>query len=414
MQIEVEEIEYCKLNVHYEAGAEEIEATRNKVVELFKKAPVPGFRIGKATPEAIKNHYKNQINESVKRAMAEEAFHNTIFEKNLKPFGAPQFQGALLNGSKFTCDFKLAVHPTFTLGQYKGLEIPKPVLKSETEVAQEILQQLREQHGTQTPYADNDFVQSGDQVIINYDGFSGDHKIEALSAVGEMLRVGTSALPEFDDNLLGMTVGENRTFSIKVPEGGLPSVAGSEIRFEVSLVTGSKIQPAGLDDELAKKLGKESFIELEQMVSQAAVGRVEMQRKAAIVNQLSARLVESHDFKIPDWVALPEAQYIAQQARVNWENIPDVDKERFLSMGVNNAKISLILDKIRDEEPDAQLSDQEVIDMLKQTFVKQNPERNPDELLQELNQNGYLQSLFVRIRDEHVLDYLVSQTNIIE
>ena len=414
MQIELEETEYCKVNVHYEVGAEEIEATRTKIVELLKKAPVPGFRTGKATPEAIKNHYKHQINESLKRALAEEAFHNTLFEKNLKPFGAPQFQGAILNGAKFTCDFKMAVHPTFQLGKYKGLEIPKPVIKTVNEYTEEILQQLREQHGAQTQYTDNDFVQANDQIIINYTGYSGENKIDALSADGEMLKVGSSSIKEFDDNLLGMKVGDDRVFYIRVPEDGLPSVANTEIKFQVQLVAGSKVQPAGLDDDLAKKMGKETFQELHEMVTQAATGRAEMNRKAAIISQISAKLVTEHDFKIPDWLALPEAQHIAQQARVNWETLPDADKERFLSMGVNNAKMSLILDKIRDEEPDAQLSDSEVIEMLKQTFAKQSPGRNPEEILQELNQNGYLQSLFVRVRDEHVLGYLVDQSVIIE
>jgi len=414
MQIEVEEIEYCKLSVHYEVGYDEIEPAKSKIVEMFKKAPVPGFRKGKASVDAIKNHYKNQINESLKRALAEEAFHNTMFEKNLKPFGAPQFTGMLLNGGKFTCDFKLAVHPTFVLGQYKELEIPKPAAKSTTEVAEEILQQLREQHGQQIPYSDTDFVQMNDSIIINYEGFAEEQKIEALCSDGEMLKVGASSIKEFDENLLGLKIGEDRIFYIKVPEDGLPSVAGKDMKFHVTLVSGSKIQLMPLNDELAQKLGKPTFEELHQVVMEAATGRIDMQRKSATVNQISAKLVAAHDFKIPDWLVLPEAQYIAQQAKVNWDSLPDADKERFLSMGANNAKMSLILDKIRDDEPDAQLSDQEVVDMLKTTFTRSNPEKNPDDLIKELNQNGYLQSLFVRVRDEHVLGFLAESAKIIE
>lgn len=414
MQIEVEEVEYCRLNIHYEAAHDEIDAATTKVVDIFKKAPVPGFRPGKATPEAIKNHYKSQISESVKRSLAEEAFHNTLFEKGLKPFGPPQFTGIILTTGKFTCDFKVAVHPTFTLGQYKEIEVPAPPLKSINEISEQIMQQVREQHGEQTPYSETDFVQTDDAIIINYSSTCDGEKIDSLSAQAEMLRVGASSIKEFDDNLLGMKVGENRIFYITVPLDGLPSVAGKQIKFDVTLVSGSKIAPAALDDELAKKLGKETFEELHAMIMQAAMGRYEMQRKGAIIAQVSAKLVATHDFKIPDWLALPEAQYIAQQAKVSWDNLPDVDKNRFITMGANNAKISLILDKIRDEEPDAQLSDQEVIDMLKTTMMKSNPEKNPDDMIKELSQNGYLQSLFVRVRDEHVLGYLASSAKIIE
>ncbi len=414
MQIEVEEIEYCKLRVHYEVGSDEIEAARNKVVDVFKKAPVPGFRKGKANVAVIKNHYKTQINESVKRALAEEAFHNTLFEKSLKPFGSPQFTGVILSGAKFTCDFKLHVHPTFTLGQYKGLEIPKPALKTTNELAEEILQQLREQHGTQAPFGENDFVQENDTLIIDYESSCEGVKIDSLCAQGEMLKVGTSAVKEFDNNVLGMKVGETREFNIRVPDDSLPSVSGKDILFKVSVINGSKNEFAPLDDTLAHKLGKENFQELHEMVLLAATGRSDMQKKGAIISQISAILVNSHDFKIPEWLFLPEAQYIAQNSKLIWETLPDVDKQRFITMGINNAKMSLILDKIRDEEPDAQLSDQEVLDMLKETFAKSQPDKSSDDIIKELTQNGYLQSLFIRIRDEHVLGFLVDQSKIIE
>lgn len=414
MKIEVEEIDYCRVSVSYEADVEEIDSTRDKIVDYFKKAPVPGFRAGKATPEAIRVHYKHQIEESVKRALAEEAFHNTLFEKNLKPFGAPQFTSLILSGNKFTCSFKCNVHPTFTLGQYKGLEIPKPPETTVNEIAERMLQQLREQHGQQVPYGENDFIQDNDQIIINYQAFNGDEKVESLGAQGEMLKVGTSSVKEFDINLLGMKIGETRSFFIKVPEDGLPSVVGKNIRFEVSLISGSKIYPAGLDDDLAKKMGKETFAELRELVTQAATGRADLQRKNNVISQITAKLVDSHDFKIPDWIVVPEAQYLAQQSKVNWDTLPDMDKERFLKMGVNNAKMSLILDKIRDEEPDAQLSDQEVLNMLKDTFAKSQPGKDPEEILKELTASGYLQSLFVRVRDEHVLGYLADNAKIIE
>lgn len=79
MQIDVTELEPCKLSIHYEAGAEEIFNKRGEVLQQFKKAPVPGYRPGKATIDAIKFHYRTQIEDSLKRALAEDAYHNTLF-----------------------------------------------------------------------------------------------------------------------------------------------------------------------------------------------------------------------------------------------------------------------------------------------------------------------------------------------
>ena len=118
MEIEIKEVEPCKLSIHYVAGAEEILNKRGVVIESFKKAPVPGFRPGKATVEAIRMHYKDQIEESLKRALMEDAYHNTLFEKKLRPHGAPRFNAALLADGKFTVDFELFIKPEFELAAY--------------------------------------------------------------------------------------------------------------------------------------------------------------------------------------------------------------------------------------------------------------------------------------------------------
>src|SRR5271166_2362217 len=122
MEIEVKENEPCKLTINCTANAGEILNKRAEVLTSFKKAPVPGFRPGKATVDAIKLHYKDQIEESLKRALAEDAYHNTLFEKKLRPHGAPRFNSLLMVDGKFTCSFDLFTKPDFELLQYKDLE----------------------------------------------------------------------------------------------------------------------------------------------------------------------------------------------------------------------------------------------------------------------------------------------------
>ena len=109
MDITTKELEYCKLAVSCVANVEEISSKKEEVLRLFQKAPVPGFRKGKTGMDAIKMHYRTQIEDSLKRAMAEDAYHNTLFEKKLRPYGAPQFNSLILEKNKFTCDFDIFV-----------------------------------------------------------------------------------------------------------------------------------------------------------------------------------------------------------------------------------------------------------------------------------------------------------------
>ena len=252
MNIIVQELEPCKLAIHYEANALEIMDKRAEVLNSFKKAPVPGNRPGKASIEAIKVHYGKQIDESLKRALAEDAYHNTLFEKKLRPHGAPRFNNMLLDGGKFVCEFEVLTKPDFDLLDWKSLEIPRPhETEGIAEVSAKMIQEMRVRLGEAIPFSETDFVQQGDNVILDYEAFVDGEKIDSLSTEGEMMTIGNNPLVGFDSNLLGMTAGETREFDFRVPDGGLPSLSGKTIHFKVTLGTGAKVVPCALDDELA-------------------------------------------------------------------------------------------------------------------------------------------------------------------
>lgn len=416
MDIQVVENEYCKLNITYEASLDQIEEKRMEVLTSFKKAPVKGFREGRASIEVIKIYYKKQIEDSLKRALMEAAYHTVIFEKDIKALGQPNFSNVLLNGNKFTCTFDLNKKPDFTLAQYKDFEIPKPATSITVEaLTEKYLEECRVQYGEQVPFQENDFIQMGDHASIQYEGFLDGLKHDNLSSDGDLLTVGANPIKEFDEALLGMKIGETREFDIVVPSTSLPTYAGRTIRFVATLVMASKIRKMPLDDSLATKVGKGNLDELRSFLAGIAASKIQDSERVEMAKQISARLIANHDFKVPQWLSLSEAQYLASSAKVEWEKISDADKEKFLDQGGENVKLALILDRIREEEPDAQLSDQEVIDIIKNNLQKNNTKNeNLDETLLNMNKSGYLQVLLSRIRDEHTLDFIRKTVKIIE
>lgn len=413
MEITTNEIEYCKLQVNYEADKDKINLKRDEVLKAFKDAPVKGFRPKTASLEVIKIQYRKQIDDATKRALMEQAFHDTLFEKELKPFGTPNFTTSFLQGNKFSCSFEMQIRPSFELAPYKNLELPKqPIQFTTEELTQQFLQELRIRFGDSIPFTESDFVQMGDNVIIDYDCFSGDIKLDNLCVKGELLTVGRSQLEGFDNNLLGMKVGDVRDFLITVPDTGLPSIAGKLVKFSATLIMGSKIQPMALDDELAKKMEKKNFAELLQYCTGMASAKVNEMQRQAQVQQLSAKLVADNEIKVPDFLKLSEAQYLVASAKLKWEELKEEDINKFLSVGETNVKLSLILEQIREKEPEAQLSDQEILSMLSNS-AKQNGQ-DPDKLLKSMSDTGYLMVLANRMRDEFVLDFVLKQAIIVE
>lgn len=415
MQIDVKEIEPCKLSVTYVADAGDILDKRGEIMTHFKKAPVPGFRPGKASLDAIRVHYKTQIEESLKRALAEDAYHNTLFEKKVKPHGPPRFNNLLMADGKFTCEFELYTKPAFDLVDFESLEVPRPhATETETEITEKLLQELRTRFGEAVPYTEDDFVQDGDNVIINYEGSIDGEVLPHLCAEGEMLTVGASKLTKFDDQLLGMKMGDEREFDIVSPDGSLPSLLGKTVHLKVTLTMGSKSNPCPLDDTLAQKIGKSTLDELRQMAHGTAAATLQNKEKSLLNEAISNRLIELHNIEVPNWMSLSEAQYLAHNAKLDWVSLPDVDKEQYLSFGARNVKLTLILDRIREERPEAQLTDQEVFEIIKRNLAASQITQSMDEVIQQMNKTGYLQILFSRIRDEHALDFVTKNIKIVD
>jgi FKBP-type peptidyl-prolyl cis-trans isomerase (trigger factor) len=136
--------------------------------------------------------------------------------------------------------------------------------------------------------------------------------------------------------------------------------------------------------------------------------------KMAVQDAVAKKLVASVEMQVPRWMSLSEAQYLSQQSQMDWNILPDSDKERMIEMAEQNVKLSLILDKVREAEPDAQLTDQEVFEIIKQNLAQTKVTQSLDEVIQQMNKTGYLQILFSRIRDENTMDYVLKTVKLID
>jgi len=129
-------------------------------------------------------------------------------------------------------------------------------------------------------------------------------------------------------------------------------------------------------------------------------------------NQAANRLVAGHDFKVPDWLVSLEAQHLAAQNEIHWKELSDDEKEVFLKKGTDNVKLSLILDSIRDKEPESVLSEAEAQNALKQQVAMQGID--PDKFLVEGHKNGRLIGLLSAMRDEFTLQWVADKSTLID
>ena len=411
MDVQVKEVEYCKLEVLYTADEDVVESKRDEVVADLRRTQIPGFRKGKAPDSAIKAKLGKQIDVHISEQMKSQAYDDVVFEADVKPIGYPKFDEVSLSGNKFTCKLTLLKKPEFELKDYK-YEIPKPDVNRDVEgEVQSTLEDLRLRFGDVEPYGDDDFVDSGDQITIGFEATIDGEPFEGSSAEGQLYIVGQNAMPGFDDNLLGMSAGESRKFDVVLPED-TPDIGGKTAQFDVTVHMGTKKAPCALDDALATQCGFPTLIELKNKLKEIAQAKVKQAELLKIRQQLAERLVSDNDFKVPDFLVELEGQHIAARSGIDWSVLEDNEKDVFKEQATKQVRLSMILDTLREKEPDSVLSNSDAQAGLAKRAQLQGVD--PKKFFVDAQQNGTLLGMMSGLKDEFTMQWLVDQAKLIE
>lgn len=402
-RIRFSEEEYCKLNFVYMAEEEVLSAKFEEAVSNLKKVKIPGFRSGKAPDYAIKTKCKKQIDSFVINEMVAQAYEDILYNAKIKPIGRPQIKRVEMpNDKKFSCEMTVFKKPDFTLSQYKELELQKPKIKELSLDKQVVLtlEDLCDRFGDIKPYDDDDIVALKDNITLDYEVFVDGNKSEELSAQGMLYSVGSDLVKGLDSNLLGMKAGEIKEFDV------------DNKHFKVIVHMGTKTIPAELNDELAKKLGAESVDNLKKLLSETITSRMINNEKSILRRELIEKLVNNTDINVPEWLVNMEAQHISLQEKLDWDKISEDDRGPIKSRARDNIKLSLILDSVREVEPETVLSDAEMVNVLKQRAA--NSGSDPEQFIVESRKNGRLLGMLAALRDEFTLQWLVDNSKLTE
>ena len=435
MAYQINEIEYCKVNVHYTAEGDVVKDKISDTVRTLKKnkVRVPGYRPGKASDLAIRVHLKKHINEKVKEELVAQAYDDILFETKMKPIGYPQIMNAQLNDNNFLVDMLFLKKPEFELKGYKDLELPKPHQETTVEnMTQHLLQQLREFHGDTIPYSETDFVQMGDQITMDVKVELDGKPVDSLAKEGVLYKVGERMFEGFDDNILGMTAGEERKFELVISEGDKVGMildgedAAKNFRsdspiedvkatFIVNVHMGTKKTPCPLDDTLAEKAGFKTFDELLQAATGRASGRMQENERNMLSQQVINKLLENNQFEVPVWLTNMEAQRLSQQNGVKLEEMGEEGSKYMVEQAEKQVRLSLILDSIRDQEPESIFSNQELLSAMRDRLMQAgHTDESAQTLLKQAERQGSLYGMIAQLKDETTLQWLIEHSKIVE
>ena len=439
-QVQSNELEYCKFQVQYLSDPKDVETKRDEALfELnkeLKKRPLFGFRKGKAPLNLIKNKFKKEIENFVSPKMLAKAYEEILFETKIDPIGQPQIVRSELVNDKYFCEMYILGKPKFELGEYKNFEIPaweSEKTPSVDKMLEGYFQQLREKHSELTPFEDSDELKMGDQATLDLkiviDGESENTNLQE----GILYTVGSNMYQGFDQEILGMKIDDSRLFDLKVKNEKLKVYpvdkfckqpaecqmlfgmcqCSDEIRgmpefktlsFRVKMNMGLRPVPCSSDEELAERAGEASFEELKTKLLAHCETEVKRIEKILLQQAVSEKLLTNHQFKIPDWLISGETEQLCKTAGIKEPT------DQLIKQAEKNVRLSLILEEIRTKEPDAQVSDVELVNSLKRQ-IKDDPKLQ--QLIIEMEKSGQIGMWLAQSRVNFVLDWVASTSKVV-
>lgn len=408
----------CKRSLEIEIPVEEVETAQDRVTQSLKqRVRLPGFRPGKAPVSLIKSRFESEIRSEVIESLVPAAFRKQVDKEELKVVGTPDISDLHFEAGepiRFKAEFEVA--PDVEVGEYRGL----PVKYAEPTVSEEeVDQRLETMRESKADYVNVDPrpIETGDHILAHLRSVSGlEEPVDQDSLQIEV--GGPDTLQAFTDHLIGAQPDETKEFDITYPEDyGSEKLAGKTVQFQLTPKVIRRKELPVLDDEFARDLGDyQSLTELRDAVHKTIFREKQAAAQHAAKEELIDRLVESHDFPIPE--AYVDYQ-IENQTRARLREITgqDVDlaklnlnwkdiKEKQRDKAVRSVKAALLLDRIADRESIHATNDE--VDHELQHIARHEREPVPA-VRNRLQKDGSLGRVADNIRSQKTLDFLFEQ-----
>ena len=331
-----------------------------------KQIMIPGFRKGKAPRKMIEKMYGSYVfYEDGLEEIFPEIYDGAIGNQEFKAIGRPTLDNMDISEDGIvTLTISTETYPEVTLGQYKGLEIEKPeATVTDAQVQAELDRMAQNVASTETVER---AAEMGDTANIDFEGFDNGVAFDGGKGENFDLKLGSGQfVPGFEEQVVGMTAGEEKDIDITFPEDYAAELAGKAVVFHVKLNKVSVTNVPELDDEFAKDVSEFETLEaLKEDIRANALKSAQKQIDSTFENAAVEKAAENITVDMP--AALIESEldnqmnnfaYQLQMSGYSMDQYAkmmggDVSTMRnaFRPTAEKQAKINLTLEKIAEAE----------------------------------------------------------------
>ena len=305
MSLQVEKMEKNMAKLTVEVSAEDLDKAME---DAYKKAKnrisIPGFRKGKAPRKMIEKMYgKGVFLEDAVNALLPEHYSKAAAESELEIVSQPKIDVVQMEpGKDFIFTAEVAVKPEVTLGEYKGLEVPKTEINvTDEEVDAEVKKE--QEKNSRTITVEDRAAQKDDIVTIDFEGFTDGVAFEGGKGSDYPLTIGSNTfIPGFEDQLIGANTGDHVEVKVTFPEEyQAKELAGKEAVFQCDVKKIEAKELPELDDDFAKDVSEfDTLAEYKENVKKELTEKKEAEAKTAKENAVIDKVIENAQMDIPE------------------------------------------------------------------------------------------------------------------
>ena len=305
MSLQVEKMEKNMAKLTIEVSAEDVEKAMQSAYQKAKgRISIPGFRKGKAPRKMIEQMYgKGIFLEDAVNALIPEHYSKALGECELEIVSQPKIDLVQTEPGKaliFTAE--VAVKPEVTLGEYKGVEVPKSEIEvTDEEVDAEVKKE--QEKNSRTINVEDRAAQLNDIVTIDFEGSVDGVPFDGGQATEYPLTLGSNTfIPGFEDQLVGAKVGDDVDVKVTFPEEyQAKELAGKEAIFKCAVKKIEAKELPELDDDFAKDVSEfDTLAEYKEHVKTNLVEKKENEAKHAKEDAAVDKIIENAQMDIPE------------------------------------------------------------------------------------------------------------------
>lgn len=328
MKAKVEKIETNVIKLEIRVEAEKFDAALTKAYNKNKsRYNIPGFRKGKVPMAMVKKFYGVEAfyDDAVNFAI-DESYPAALTEENIKPVDYPQIDVVEIGeGKELVYTATVTTYPEVELGEYKGIDIKKPVYEvEESEIDKQITEMQEKNARIEVKKEGN--VEKGDIAVIDFKGYIDGAAFEGGEGTDYSLEIGSGTfIDNFEDQLIGLAVGDKKEVNVNFPEAyGKDDLNGKPAMFEVEIKAIKVKELPELDDEFAKDVAAvDTFAELKENLQKTLVKNNEEKADREFEEAVITAIIENTKMDVPEVMISKEIDSMMQdlEGRLKYQGL---------------------------------------------------------------------------------------------